>query len=124
MCSKCGNASLLWLTSSEGMSHSIPRSIVRPFVWHTQRGILGELSPLFQKTDMENPAENKPKADAARKVSPEVQGFIERVIVPALVKQHIRELQDGKRPTKAGSVGEPNTISEKPVTTCPSPAVQ
>jgi hypothetical protein len=63
---------------------------------------------------MENPAENKPKADAARKVSPEVQGFIERVIVPALVKQYIRELQERNRPTTTGSVGEPKTISEHP----------
>jgi hypothetical protein len=63
---------------------------------------------------MENHAESKPKAGAARKVSPEVQGFIERVIVPALVKRYIRELQQGKQPNTTGSIGEPKTISEKP----------
>jgi hypothetical protein len=43
---------------------------------------------------METPAESKPKADAARTVCPEVQRFIERVVVPALVKRYIRELQE------------------------------
>ncbi len=33
---------------------------------------------------MENPTESKPNADAARKVCPEVQRFIERVVVPHL----------------------------------------
>jgi len=55
---------------------------------------------------MENPAESKPEAGVPRKVRPEVQGFIERVVVPALVKQYIRELQEGKRPNTTGSVGE------------------
>jgi hypothetical protein len=62
---------------------------------------------------METPAESKPKVETnARKVSPEVQGFIQRVVVPALVKRYVRELQEGKRPATAGSVGEPKTISE------------
>lgn len=55
---------------------------------------------------METPAESKPKADAARKVCPEVQRFIERVVVPALVKRYIRELQEGKRANTTGSVSE------------------
>jgi len=56
---------------------------------------------------METPAESKPKVETnARKVSPEVEGFIERVVVPALVKRYIRELQQGKQPTPTGSVGE------------------
>jgi hypothetical protein len=64
---------------------------------------------------METPAECKPTTDTnARKVCPEVQRFIERVVVPALVKRYIRELQEGKRPTTAGSVGESETISENP----------
>ena len=63
---------------------------------------------------MENPAESKPTTDTnARKVCPEVQGFIERVVVPALVKRYIRELQLGRRPTTTGSVGEPQSVSEK-----------
>jgi hypothetical protein len=64
---------------------------------------------------MENPVESKPNADTnARKVCPEVQRFIERVVVPALVKRYIRELQEGKRPNTTGPVGEPKTISENP----------
>jgi len=64
---------------------------------------------------MENPAESKPKTDTdARKVCPEVKGFIERVVVPALVKRYIRELEQGKQPNPTGSVGEPKTVSEKP----------
>ena len=48
---------------------------------------------------MENPAESKPKADAnARKVCPEVQRLIERVVVPALVNRYIKELKEGKNP--------------------------
>jgi hypothetical protein len=61
---------------------------------------------------MENPAESKPKVDAARNVRPEVQRFIERVVVPALVKRYIRELQQGKQPNTTGSAGEPKIISE------------
>jgi hypothetical protein len=56
---------------------------------------------------MESPAESTPKADTnTRKLPLEVKGFIERVVVPALVKRYIRELQQGKRPTTAGSLGE------------------
>jgi hypothetical protein len=56
---------------------------------------------------MENPAESNSKTDTnARKVCPEVQRFIERVVVPALLKRYIRELQEGKRPITTGSVGE------------------
>jgi hypothetical protein len=78
-------------------------------------GIVGRLSPLFQRIDVENPAESKPKVETnARKVSPEVEGFIERVVVPALVKRYIRELQQGKQPNTTGSVGKSKTISENP----------
>lgn len=62
---------------------------------------------------METPSESKPNAGTnVRKVCPEVQRFIERVVVPALVKRYIRELQQGRQPTTAGSVGEPKAISE------------
>ena len=64
---------------------------------------------------METPAESKPNADTnARKVCPELERFIERVVVPALVKRYIRELQQGKRPNTTGSVGESKTISQNP----------
>lgn len=68
---------------------------------------MGMRPPLFQRIDMGNPTESKPTTDTtARKVCPEVQRFIERVVVPALVKQYIRELQEGKLPARAGSVEE------------------
>jgi hypothetical protein len=55
---------------------------------------------------METPAESTPKADTnTRKLRPEVQGFIERVVVPALVKQYVRELQLRNRPVTTSSVG-------------------
>jgi hypothetical protein len=42
-------------------------------------------------------AESKPNAETEpRKVSPEVQGFIERVVVPALVKRYIQETATAK----------------------------
>jgi hypothetical protein len=64
---------------------------------------------------METPAESTPKADTnTRKLRPEVERFLERVVVPALVKRYIRELQQGKQPNTTGSIGEPKTISEKP----------
>jgi hypothetical protein len=57
---------------------------------------------------METPAESKPKADTnARKVCPEVERFIERVVVPALVKRYIRDLKQGKQLNTTGSVAEP-----------------
>jgi hypothetical protein len=73
------------------------------------------LSPLFQRMPMETPAEGARKADAnTRTLRPEVERFIERVVVPALVKRYIRELQRGKQPNTTGSVGESNAISENP----------
>ena len=61
--------------------------------------------------DMEIPAESTRKADAnAREICPEVHGFIERVVVPALVKRDIRELQHGKQPNTTGTLGESRAI--------------
>jgi DNA polymerase elongation subunit (family B) len=64
---------------------------------------------------METPTEGEPKADTnARKVRPEVEGFIDRGLVPALVKRYILELKQGKRPNTRGSVGGSKTISQNP----------
>ena len=56
---------------------------------------------------METPAESTPKADTTtRKLRPEVERFLERVVVPALVKRYIKELKEGKNPLTTGSVAE------------------
>lgn len=56
---------------------------------------------------MDASPEGKLKADAgARKVRPEVEGFIERVVAPALVNRYIRELKEGKNPLTKGSAAE------------------
>ena len=54
---------------------------------------------------MEIPAEGAPKAAAStRKLRPEVERFLERVVVPALVNRYIKELKEGKDPLTTGSV--------------------
>jgi hypothetical protein len=64
---------------------------------------------------METPSESKPKANnKARKVRPEVEGFIGRVLVPALVKRYMLELKQGMRANTTGSVGGAKTISQNP----------
>ncbi|MGA2235639.1 MAG: hypothetical protein ABSG23_09205 [Terriglobales bacterium] len=64
---------------------------------------------------MENPAESNSKTDTnARKVCPEVERFLERVVVPALVNRYIKELKEGKNPLTTGSVGKSKTISKNP----------
>ena len=64
---------------------------------------------------METPAEGAPKADAnTRKLRPEVERFLERVVVPALVNRYIKELKEGKNPLTTGSVGKSKTISKNP----------
>src|SRR5271166_5200400 len=62
------------------------------------------LSPLFQRMPMETPAESTPKAETnTRKLRPEVERFLERVVVPALVNRYIKELKEGKNPFTTGS---------------------
>ena len=57
---------------------------------------------------METPAESTPKADTnTRKLRPEVERFLERVVVPALVNRYIKELKEGKNPLTTGSVAGP-----------------
>jgi len=57
---------------------------------------------------MDTPTEGKPTADAdARKVRPEVEGFVERVVVPALVNRYIKKLKEGKNPLTTGSGAGP-----------------
>lgn len=53
---------------------------------------------------MVTPAESTPKADTnTRKLRPEVERFLERVVVPALVNRYIKELKEGKNPLTTGS---------------------
>jgi hypothetical protein len=53
---------------------------------------------------MDTSAESKPKADAGvRKMRPEVERFLERVVVPALANRYIKELKEGKNPLTTGS---------------------
>jgi len=67
---------------------------------------------------METPAESTPKADTTtRKLRPEVERFLERVVVPALVKRYIKELKEGKNPLTTGSVAEANASLTYPAQT-------
>jgi hypothetical protein len=53
---------------------------------------------------METPAESTPKADTnRRKLRPEVERSLERVVVPALVNRYIKKLKEGKNPLTTGS---------------------
>ena len=53
---------------------------------------------------METPPKSTPKADTnTRKLRPEVERFLERVVVPALVNRYIKELKEGKNPLTKGS---------------------
>jgi len=56
---------------------------------------------------MDTPTEGKQTAEAGpRKVRPEVEGFLERVVVPALVNRYIKQLKEGKNPLANGSAAE------------------
>jgi hypothetical protein len=54
---------------------------------------------------LEKPSENEPTPSAnSHKVRPEVADFIERVLVPALVKRYVRQIREGKRPSRSDSL--------------------
>jgi len=55
---------------------------------------------MSRRTPLQNPAESTTQAKAGdKKLSPELEGFIDRVLVPCLVKRYIRQLKEGKQPT-------------------------
>jgi len=59
---------------------------------------------------MESPAESTRKADAnTRKLRPEVEHFLERVVVPALVNRYIKELKEGKNRSQRAQQRAQNT---------------
>ncbi|MGA8492645.1 MAG: hypothetical protein WB711_19640 [Terriglobales bacterium] len=59
---------------------------------------MGKFSPAKQHGDCEEIA-NPSTAYGDKKLSPELEGFIDRVLVPCLVKRYIRQLKEGKQPT-------------------------
>lgn len=64
---------------------------------------------------MQNPAESTTQPEAGdKKLSPELEGFIDRVLVPCLVKRYMRQLQEGKRPGTTGAAAEPKTTVPEP----------
>lgn len=61
-------------------------------------GVVGQLRK------EQNPAESTPQPKAGdQKLSLELEGFIDRVLVPCLVKRYIRQLKEGKQPTWDGT---------------------
>jgi hypothetical protein len=57
-------------------------------------GVVGQLRK------EQNPAESTTQPEAGhKKLNPELERFIDRVLVPCLVKRHIRQLKEGKQPT-------------------------
>jgi hypothetical protein len=68
-----------------------------------------------RRTPLQNPAESTTQSEAAdNKLSPELEGLIDRVLVPCLVKRYIRQLKEGKRPSATGAGAEPKTALPKP----------
>ena len=63
---------------------------------------------------MKNPAESKTQPEAReKKLRPELEGIIDRVLVPILVARYIRQLKEGKRPGITGAGAEPKTALPK-----------
>jgi len=64
---------------------------------------------------LKNPAESTTQPAAReKKLRPELEGIIDRVLVPILVARYIRQLKEGKRPGTAGAGAEPKTALPKP----------
>jgi hypothetical protein len=64
---------------------------------------------------LENPDEITTQPEAKeKKLRPELEGFIDRVLVPILVARYIRQLKEGKLPGATGAGAESKTTLPKP----------
>jgi hypothetical protein len=68
-----------------------------------------------RRTPLQNPTESTTQPEAGdKKLSRELEGLIDRVLVPCLVKRYIRQLKEGKRPNAKGAGAEPKAALPRP----------
>ena len=68
-----------------------------------------------RRTPLQNPTESTTQPEAGdKKLNRELEGLIDRVLVPCLVKRYMRQLQEGKRPSATGAGAEPKAALPKP----------